>query len=101
MKGGFFWLDLLPQLTPLLVKVKPPKRLAEIPIKKKGAPSKGSRYHISECVFLRILTMGFIPKNGFPTRIFRSPKFNADTKNDGPWKMYLLSNMAIFATWNL
>ena len=23
------------------------------------------------------------------------PKSNIDTKNDGPWKMYLLSNMAI------
>ena len=28
------------------------------------------------------------------------PKSNIDTKNDGPWKMYLLSNMAILGTWN-
>ena len=31
------------------------------------------------------------------------PKFNKyiDTKNDGPWKMYLLSNIAMLAIYSL
>lgn len=73
MKGGFFWLDLLPQLTPLLVKVKPPKRLAEIPIKKKG-PHQRVLGIIFRMCFFKDFNHGIHPQKWIPNQDFSLPK---------------------------